>query len=83
MKGPNTLDPIDRNILRVLSLYEELDVLQLWYELGETDRLVERMTREELLERLKFLGAEGFVRPTGESQGGTQWCLTIKGEVKR
>jgi len=82
MIGPNTLDSIDRNILRVLSLYEELDVLQLWYELGESDRSVERMTREELLERLKFLGAEGFVKPTGESQGGTQWCLTVKGDVE-
>jgi len=83
MIGPNTLDPIDRDILRVLSLYEELDVMQLWYELGESERSVERMTQEELLERLKFLGAEGFVKPTGESKGGTQWCLTVKGDVER
>jgi len=32
------LDVINRNILQVLYLYENLDVLRLWYELGKRAR---------------------------------------------
>lgn len=55
------LDITDREILRVLSLYEGLDTLQLWYELGESDGRVDRITREEISERLESLGSRGFV----------------------
>ncbi|MFX0197786.1 MAG: hypothetical protein ACFFCW_16825 [Candidatus Hodarchaeota archaeon] len=83
MEGPNSLDPIDRNILRILSLYETLDLLQLWYELGESDGAADRMTQEEVLDRLKFLRSQGFVEPIMESQGGTRWALTLRGGVER
>jgi len=83
MERHNPLDPTDRTILRVLSLYEDLNVLQLWYELGESDTPVERMTREEVLERLNSLKSQGFVEPMGESQGGTRWAVTVNGEVER
>ncbi len=81
MEGRNSLDPIDRAILRVLSLYEDLDLLQLWYELGESDKSVEHMTQEEVLERVKLLKSQGFVEPIKESEGGTRWALTVKGKL--
>ncbi|NIS63518.1 MAG: hypothetical protein GTO13_23380 [Proteobacteria bacterium] len=83
MGGRSPLDPIDRTILRVLSLYEDLDLLQLWYELGESDKSVEHMTQEDILERLKSLKSQGFVKPIKESEGGTRWSLTVKGKVER
>jgi hypothetical protein len=83
MEGRNPLDPIDRTILRVLSLYEDLDLLQLWYELGESDKAVERMTQGDILERLESLKSQGFVEPTEESESGTRWALTVKGEGER
>jgi len=83
MEGRNPLDPIDRTILRVLSLYEDLDLLQLWYELGESDKSVEHMTQEDILERLKSLKSQGLVQPIKESESGTRWALTVKGEGER
>lgn len=55
------LDSRDRDILHVLSLYENLDSLQLWYELGESDGRLEHMTREEISDRLESLGSRGLV----------------------
>ena len=83
MEGRNPLDPIDRTILRVLSLYEDLDLLQLWYELGESDKSVAHMTEEDILERLKSLKSQGLVETIKESEGGTRWALTLKGKVER
>ena len=83
MEGRSPLDPIDRTILRVLSLYEDLDLLQLWYELGESDKAVEHMTQEDILERLKSLKSQGFVEPIEKSESGTRWALTGKGEGER
>lgn len=83
MEGRNPLDSLDRTILRVLSLYEDLDLLQLWYELGESDKSVAHMTREDILERLKSLKSQGFVEPIKESEGGTRWALTARGKVER
>jgi len=61
MKRRNSLDEIDRSILRILSGYEQLTALQLWYELGEDDVLNERLTEEEVLNRLESLAKKGFV----------------------
>lgn len=61
MERKNRLDSIDRNILRILSLYEHLNLLQLWYEFGEDDALKERITKEEISNRLEYLRAKGFV----------------------
>jgi DNA-binding Lrp family transcriptional regulator len=83
MEGHNSLDPIDRNILRILSLYEALDLLQLWYELGESDGAADRMTREEVLERLESLSSRGFVKPIKKGDGTIRWVLTLKGEVDK
>ena len=83
MEGRDPLDAIDRTILQVLSLYEDLDLLQLWFELGETDKLVEHMTQEDILERLKLLKSQGFVEPIKESGGAIRWALTVKGKGER
>ena len=49
-----TLDQMDRTILRVLSSYEGLTPLELWYELGEDDTVKQKPTEEEVeLELLK------------------------------
>jgi len=58
-------------------------LLQLWYELGESDKSVEHMTQEDILERLKSLKSQGLVQPIKESESGTRWALTVKGEGER
>jgi excisionase family DNA binding protein len=55
------VDAIDQNILRILSLYERLPPLQLWYELGEDDIPKRPVTQKEIENRLKTLVARGFV----------------------
>jgi hypothetical protein len=74
MEWIDGLDTTDREILRVLSLYEGLDSLQLWYELGESDGRVDRIAREEILERLEFLGSRGFVEKVTEVGDGSGYA---------
>jgi hypothetical protein len=66
---------MDRVILRVLSLYDSLGLLELWYEIGEEGTQRERLTQEELLERLEALHTQEFVerRPAGE--GEPRWAI--------
>lgn len=78
MEGHNNLDPIDRLILRILSQYDDLDLVQLWYELGECDGSVEHMTQEEVLSSLESLGSRGLVQPVVKGEGQTRWALTGK-----
>lgn len=66
MKRRNSLDEIDRSILRILSGYEQLTALQLWYELGEDDVVKERVTEEEVSSRLDSLMKKGFVETVKE-----------------
>lgn len=81
MEGHNNLDPVDRQILQILSLYEDLDLLQLWYELGESDGSVERMTQEELFKSLESLRSRGFVEHAGDGERRIRWAVTSKGKV--
>lgn len=46
MGGHKNLDGVNRNILRILSLYEDSDILQLWYELGENNLTREGLTKK-------------------------------------
>jgi hypothetical protein len=68
MERKTRLDTIDRSILRILSLYEHLNLLQLWYEFGEDDTLKERATKEEISNRLEYLRAKGFVERVMEEE---------------
>jgi hypothetical protein len=51
MGKAKSLDAINREVLRVLSLYEQLGLLELWFEIGE-DRVLEPMTKEQVSSRL-------------------------------
>jgi len=55
------LDNADQSILRILSLYQGMEVSQLWYEMGEDDTVQESLTEEEVLTRLKSLAKRGLV----------------------
>jgi hypothetical protein len=83
MKGHNRLDPIDRNILRILSLYEELDLFQLWCELGESDATGEFVTREQVLSKLESLKLQGLVERVMDGEGRIRWTSVLQGEVER
>ena len=75
MKAAKKLDQIDRHIIGILSHYEQLGILELWYELGETDSLEEHITKEELSIRLESLLTQGLVEQVKDSKGATNWCL--------
>lgn len=55
------VDAIDQNILRILSLYEHLTLLQLWYELGEDNAAKRSISEEGTRKRVESLVARGFV----------------------
>jgi DNA-binding response OmpR family regulator len=59
-----SLDKIDQELLRILSLYGELTALQLWFEVGEDDAVKERVSEEEVRNRLESLKARGHVEKT-------------------
>ncbi len=76
MKDKQKLDAIDQSILDIISLYESLEFLELWYEIGEDDVLKKQLTtREELSRRLEFLVAKGHVEPSMDAEEGTLWAL--------
>ena len=76
MKDKQKLDAIDQSILDIISLYESLEFLELWYEIGEDDVLKKQLTtREELSRRLEFLVSKGHVEPIMDAEESTLWAL--------
>ncbi len=67
MNGPNSLDSVDQSILRILSAYDQLTALQLWYELGEDDAEEETVSEGEILSRLESLRKKGLVERITEA----------------
>jgi excisionase family DNA binding protein len=65
------LSPVDQSILRILSLYEHLTLLQLWYEIGENHALGGRLTEKEIERRLQSLTRRGFVENIGDGNSET------------
>jgi hypothetical protein len=63
MKRTDSLDLLVQNLLRILSAYDELTPLELWYELGEDDAVREAVNEEEVRRRLESLAARGHVEP--------------------
>ncbi len=61
MNGHTIVDETDQSILRILSNYERLTPLQVWYELGEEDAGKSKPSTEEVLRRLESLRTRGFV----------------------
>jgi|GEM_PF-787539 DNA-binding Lrp family transcriptional regulator len=74
MKKSRSLDAINRNILKILSLYEHLDLLELWFEMGE-DGALETVTKQEVSNRLYSLMAKGFVERIDFGNGNIRWAL--------
>ena len=63
MNDTKYLKKIDKIILDVISHFETIALMDLWFELGESDDLKEQpVTRDEVLCRLEFLSAKGFVK---------------------
>jgi excisionase family DNA binding protein len=81
LREREVVDAIDQNILRILSLYERLTPLQLWYELGE-DRVVRgSISEEETRKRLESLVARGYVekvRKAGFDDGSVLPAYRLK-----
>lgn len=75
MTGRVRKDSIDRIILSKLSLHESLDLLELWYEVGEDDVFKESVTEEEISSRLESLKAHGLVVRSKGTEGDIRWAL--------
>jgi hypothetical protein len=69
-----SLDKFDQSILQILSLYEHLNLLELWFEIGETSSL-ERVNKEEVLSRLHSLMTKGFVECVTLGNGNIRWAF--------
>ena len=70
MKGGYGVDTVDQAIVRVLSLYDHLTPLQVWFEMGESDLIKVRLTEAEVVDRLESLRAGGFVETIARVQAG-------------
>jgi DNA-binding Lrp family transcriptional regulator len=67
------LDAIDRGILQILSLYQDLSLSELWFEIGEADFL-EPVTRQEVLNRIESLTTRGLVERITLEPGDIRWA---------
>ena len=74
MEARGSLHTFDRSILQILSLYEHLNLLELWFEIGEASTL-EPITKEEVLNRLHSLMAKGFVERVTLGNGNIHWAV--------
>ncbi len=70
MRERGGIDQIDQDILRILSLYDDLSPMQVWFELGEDELVKQRATETEVQSRLESLETEGFVEAVESSQVG-------------
>ena len=61
MQTANSLGLLDQSLLRILSVYEQLTPLQVWFELGEDDAAKEAVSEKEIRRRLESLAARGYV----------------------
>ena len=80
MGKAKALDVIDQEILRVLSLYEQLSLSELWFEIGEAG-VLGPMTKEQISSRLASLKGRGFVDRISLGEGNIRWALN--GSSKR
>jgi hypothetical protein len=68
-------DDIDHIMVRILSMHECLNLTQIWYELGELDPPVERMSEEEILGRLEALQRAGSVKCVRKAGEASWWAV--------
>ena len=74
MGKAKALDSIDQEILRVLSLYEQLSLSELWFEIGEA-RVLGPMTKEQISGRLESLKDRGVVERISLGKENIRWAL--------
>ena len=79
MGKTKSLDAVDQEILRVLLLYEQLSLSELWFEIGEA-RVLGPVTKEQVSSRLESLKGRGFVERISLGEGNIRWAL--KGSSK-
>ncbi len=77
MNRRTDVDQIDRNILQILSAYERLTPLQVWYELEEDSAGKTKPSVEQILQRLEFLSDRGFVEKLTGSEVSGNSSLSI------
>ncbi len=68
------LDETDQGILQILSLYHDLDLSELWFEIGEAGT-VGPVTEQEILGRLESLKTKGLVRRIALGKELIRWSL--------
>jgi hypothetical protein len=81
MQTANSLDLLDQSLLRILSAYDELTPLELWYELGEDDAAKETVSEKEVGRKLESLGARGYVERVVR-EGGNADSMPVKYRIK-
>jgi hypothetical protein len=80
MGKAKSLDAVDQEILRVLSLYEQLSLSEVWFEIGEA-RVLGPVAKEQVLSRLESLKGRGFLERISLGEGNIRWALN--GSSKR
>ncbi len=73
------LDDLDQSILKILSLYEHINLLKLWYEIGELGTFGP-VRKQEILDRLNSLMVKGFVKCIDLGNGEMRWVILRKPE---
>jgi len=74
MEEGDSLDALDQCILKILSLYEHLNLLELWFEIGEAS-IPEPVSKEEVLNRLHSLADKGFVERINFGNENIRWAF--------
>ncbi len=74
MERDESLDFIDRGILKILSFYDHLNLLELWFEIGEAG-IPGPVTKGEVLSRLHSLMVRGYVERIARGDGNVRWAL--------
>ena len=81
MQTANSLELLDQSLLRILSAYDGLTPLELWYELGEDDAAKETVSEKEIGRKLESLAARGYVERVVR-EGGKDDSMPVRYRVK-
>lgn len=78
MEEHENFDMLDQTILHILSLYEDLRLLELWFEIGELGTFGS-VKKQDILNRLYSLLAKGCVDRIDLGNGNIKWSLKRDG----
>jgi len=74
MEKAKSLDAINREILRILSLYKQLSLSDLWFEIGEAG-VLKQIPKGQVSNRLESLMAQGVVERVPFEGGDARWAI--------